>query len=658
MLKRLIYIACLLFTAFSTKMDAQFNAERVLLMGRNALYYEDYVLSIQRFNMVIHAKPNMAEAYFYRGLAKFYLEDYAGADNDCSSAIYRNPYADNYYVLRGLCRINLKQYDKAESDYQKAIDNNPMESSYWHNMVLCQIQQKLYSKADSCLGIMIRKWPKTSDNYTMRAQVKYAENDSVQAEQWVDRALEVNQYDGSALSMKAMALLQRNQYADGEAMLDKAIIQLPRHADLFINRALARYNQDNLRGAMNDYDAALELNENSFIGHFNRGLLRAQVGDDNRAIEDFNFVIERDSDNHIAIYNRAILLNNVGDYKGALSDLSVLLKEYPEFWDGYAMRAQIRRKVGDTYGAERDEFKVMKARIEGPSHRKKATKKTRKANDRNLDDYNKLVENDSQEVTQEYASAYRGRVQDKSAVLQSMPLFILSYFERPMGINHYVPFIQAIENLNNNHSFFAKIHVTNHEDTASESSFDLLFQDISGLENKVDGDSFLLIRRALAYYHVRDFESGIADMDAFLSNHPNHFVALLLRAQLRYSMLIANNPELPVNLDSKQMPSTEIRMSFRQVLDDYSSIVEKGNALTYVYYNKGNIHLLLHEFEKAIEAYNKAVELDPDLPDAYYNRGIAYLLMGEKELGLADLSLAGEQGLYSAYSLIKQYSNK
>ena len=73
-------------------------------MGRNALYYEDYVLSIQRFNMVIGAKPYLAEPYFYRALAKFYLEDYWGAETDCSEAIERNPFLPDNYRLRGLCR--------------------------------------------------------------------------------------------------------------------------------------------------------------------------------------------------------------------------------------------------------------------------------------------------------------------------------------------------------------------------------------------------------------------------------------------------------------------------------------------------------------------------------------------------------------------------
>ena len=70
--------ACLILaiSAFSPSMlFGQINTDRVLLMGRNALYYEDYVLAIQRFNMVINAKPWLGEPYFFRGLAKFYLED-------------------------------------------------------------------------------------------------------------------------------------------------------------------------------------------------------------------------------------------------------------------------------------------------------------------------------------------------------------------------------------------------------------------------------------------------------------------------------------------------------------------------------------------------------------------------------------------------------
>ena len=121
---RKVYL--LFFWLFSVSAMAQINTDRMMLMGRNALYYEDYVLSIRRFNMVISAKPYLSEPYFYRGLAKFYLEDYTGAEEDCG-AIDRNPFLPDNYRLRGLCRINLKRFEEAVSDltdyqYQMLLD--------------------------------------------------------------------------------------------------------------------------------------------------------------------------------------------------------------------------------------------------------------------------------------------------------------------------------------------------------------------------------------------------------------------------------------------------------------------------------------------------------------------------------------------------------
>ena len=58
----------LLFVLSLTVATAQVNTERVMLIGRNALYFEDYVLAIQYFNQVIGSKPYLAAPYYYRGM--------------------------------------------------------------------------------------------------------------------------------------------------------------------------------------------------------------------------------------------------------------------------------------------------------------------------------------------------------------------------------------------------------------------------------------------------------------------------------------------------------------------------------------------------------------------------------------------------------------
>ena len=98
---------------FPTLVCAQINTDRLMTIARNALYFEDYVLSIQYFNQVINAKPYLYEPYFFRALAKLNLEDFQGAEADCDAAIQRNPFVVGAYQIRGLARIRQSKFDGA-----------------------------------------------------------------------------------------------------------------------------------------------------------------------------------------------------------------------------------------------------------------------------------------------------------------------------------------------------------------------------------------------------------------------------------------------------------------------------------------------------------------------------------------------------------------
>ena len=77
----------------------------------------------------------------------------------------------------------------------------------------------------------------------------------------------------------------------------------------------------------------------------------------------------------------------------------------------------------------------------------------------------------------------------------------------------------------------------------------------------------------------------------------------------------------------------------------------------YLYYGRGNLHIANGEYAEAIVDYSAAIEHDADLAEAYYNRGMARLAIDDKPNGIADLSKAGELGLYDAYSIIKRNSS-
>lgn len=404
-------LLCVPFSAY-----CQINTDRMMTIARNALAYDDYVLSISYFNMVINYKPYLYEPYFFRGVAKFYLDDYSGAISDCTEAIERNPYYPNSYELRGLAHINLEQYQAAAADYTKATECQPEQRGLWHNLALCYINLDSLDRADSVANIITRRWAKFADGYCIKAQVMLEKKDTLTALEMACKAVEAEKFNIGAISLKANLLMWHEDYKNAIDNYTESLRLDPKQSGNLINRALCYYHIDKYRDAMADYDKALDIDPNNFVGHYNRGLLRANVGEDNLAIEDFNFILSVDPNDMMATFNRATLLDNTGDYKGAIRDYTTVIKEYPKFLLGYEKRAEARRKIGDMAGAMKDEEHVLKEQIakrygySTPTSRMK--NKTRKKSEFNIEDYNKMVEDDKEQEP-EYANEYRGKVQNK-----------------------------------------------------------------------------------------------------------------------------------------------------------------------------------------------------------------------------------------------------
>ena len=109
----IVFFLYILSAAVFTPAQAQLNTDRITAIGRNALYFEDYVLSIQYFNQVIRLKPYLSEPYLYRSIAKIQLEDYQGALKDCNASLERNPFSPGSYYARGYIYRLLERWEDA-----------------------------------------------------------------------------------------------------------------------------------------------------------------------------------------------------------------------------------------------------------------------------------------------------------------------------------------------------------------------------------------------------------------------------------------------------------------------------------------------------------------------------------------------------------------
>lgn len=641
---------------------AQINTDRVMEVGKNALYMEDYALSIQYFNQVVYAKPYLYDPYFYRGLAKFYLEDFQGADEDLSRAIDINPFIAGTYQLRGLVRIRLENFDGAIADYKKSIGFTPDNQGFYQNLALCYMQKKSYKEATAVIDEALKRWPKFSKGYAMKADMALQQKDYKAAAQWLDKTLALDPYEGSAWETKAFLSMQEKKFHDADREFTKALSLLPKTANLYVNRALSRYRTYNYRGAMSDYSDALKLDPYNYIAHYNRALLSMQVGEDNQAIQDLNFLIEQDSGDMLAIYNRATLREKTGDYRGAINDYTRLIHHFPSFWTGYMARASLKRKIGDLKGAELDEFHVLKAQMDKTYNGKHFSVRhynpsrpvpevTRKQSSKKLDDYNKMVEADEAEPERHYDTDYKGAVQNRKASIELQPMFALSYYTQGNGVRSNVNFYKGVDDFNRNNVLPKHLLITNFEPALEKQAMQKHFESIDKTTEQIAKGSSaasLYFTRAMDEYSVRDFKKAMSDLDSVIVKDSRAYLALFMRATLR--------SEIQATSASKDL--TTAQMNFTQGKADLDEVIRQAPDFAYAYFNRAALFAGVKDYKSAIADYDEAIKLLPDFAEAYYNRGLVEIFSGNITKGRSDLSKAGELGLYTAYSIIKHYSTQ
>ena len=373
---------------------AQVNTGQAILMGRSALYYDDYTTAIHYFSAAISAKPYLAEAYYFRAYAKFSLDDYESAVDDLNHAISFNPFHVEYYQLRGLNRIHATDYQGAIDDYTRVLSELPEDQSAHYNRVLCRLELNDYTTASDELDVILRKWPMLTRAYIIKGQTCLALGDTIAGEKWIDSLLVISQREPVAWAFKARQAYRRREYKDCDSCFTQALKYDMGNADYYLERAQARHSLSRYNDALTDYTRVIELQPRHFVAHYNRGIIRAFVGDDNQALEDFDFVISVEPDNTLAIYNRAELRKNTGDYRGAITDYSSLIKEFPNFIYGYSQRAECYRHIGAAGLAAKDETRVMKADLDIAfgAARPKSMKKMRRRTDADLAQYDQIIE--------------------------------------------------------------------------------------------------------------------------------------------------------------------------------------------------------------------------------------------------------------------------
>lgn len=644
-----------LLVLLPTILFGQINTERVMIKGRSALYFEEYILAIQYFNQVINAKPYLHLPYFFRSLAKLELDDFTGVEEDSNQLLAINPFFVAGYQVRGLARIQQNKYKEAIEDYKEALKYEPENVPVLNNLSLSYIYSDDFDQAKATLNELSRVAPKYTAAYLMMGDVALRQKDTVLAMTHIDKALSIDKYDSNIWGARGQLNLMQQKYAEAERDLDEATHLGGHEASHYINRALARFHQNNLRGAMSDYDLALDIDPRNFFGHYNRGLLRARVGDTNRAIEDFDFVLSVDPDDVMATFNRGLLRTRTGDFSGANSDFTRVLDVYPNFYAGYHYRMEARKMLGDNIGAQQDELTLLQMQIDkSRGVQQDKGDETRKRSDKNVENYRKLVVADKDDISRNYTNELRGKVQNKAVQVRPEPYFILTYYADASEVRNVIHYHKFITDLNARQALPELLQITNQEKSLNQSEVNKLFKLIdeeSGDIDKNPNDVIPRFTRGLNFFLVQSTDDALDDFSRAIELDKTFFPAYFMRS-------VAKIKQLDYQKSEGQLTNEHTNRSvvdYEIVMNDLKRVIELAPDFVYAYYNRARLHFDLKDFPAAIADYTEAIKRYPEFAEAYFNRGIIHIFLGNNKEGIADLSKAGELGIANSYSIIKRF---
>ncbi len=378
-----------------------------LYLQRAAAYLSSNALeaALADCEQALRLNPELALAYFYRGLARQGLRDPAGALSDFNRALELDPQLAKAYLNRGIAHLDLSHLEAALADLSQAIALDPSDARAYSSrgQVHRLLGDPLAALQDYTAAL--ERDPHNPQLYFDRGQIHFEQEDwpaacedFSQALQWagqpgsrrgLDLLARIHLYRGMARQRLGdwqgaladfTALIQEQPQAsqgfalraavylalgDKEAALADLDQAIGGNRDWGLADAALAYRQrgdlhrqaNRLQQAIADYTQALLLNSQERHALFWRALLWDQAGEIESALADYTQLLQLELDPQTrlwALNNRGWAYAQQGDFAAAIRDYTQVLEQDPSHIKAHCNRALARAAVGDWQGACQD----------------------------------------------------------------------------------------------------------------------------------------------------------------------------------------------------------------------------------------------------------------------------------------------------------------
>ncbi|MDX9846932.1 MAG: tetratricopeptide repeat protein [Tenuifilaceae bacterium] len=644
-LKYIVFI--LFFLSLGYRADAQLNKYYFFNLARNQIAENQLTEAIATLNELIKADGKIADAWFFRGLAKYNLNDLHGSLADFSQAITENPVFSQALLYRGIVYGKMSRYGQALNDFDMAIDLRPNWADAYFSRGVNYLLSQQPQKAITDFSKVIDFEPKNTDAWINRGTSFLYAGDSLRALTDYGQASKLNPFYSEPYSKRGRLLLEMKNYHLALDDLNKAIeLDSTSSLNLFF-RAIAQNELKNVTAALNDLSRSIEISPNNALSVYNRALIHWQMGSKRQALKDFDRVVELNPENVLVYYNRGVLQIELKDFKEAIHDFTRAIQVFPDFANAYKARSLAHSELGNNKESALDRsFAQSIAERYSSGHSQSLTDTSAT--------FNKLIAFSS-DFSPRTTTPLLDEMTSKSVdILPFIRVVAVNSSTLKLLNQHFTPIDttnQALRNSGIALTFGTSVNPIDKSVLGSNSQY------LSHLLNGLNFTSQNRYNSAIDEYRnaVRimpdnplaqiNLAAELADMVSFIATFEKDHSAITFSQASRHGRNASayNNLEL-----ESYSESLEILDDLRYLLDNHPVVL----------YNMANIYAHSSQFDVAVKFYSQAIVQNPSLGEAWYNRGLIHFMQKENREGCVDMGKAGELGIRQAYLLIHRFCRR
>lgn len=307
----------------------------------------------------ISTHPRDLEAYWMRGQAFERLSNLDRALADFSSLLSINPEFAEAYFARGRVRFLLKQYEPAIKDFQDFLVTPPGETTriiyrqgagdqgvsqimtaqsenpaqaYYH-LGLCSFELGEFDLAVDYFESALENDPTNPDYYSEKGRAYIRIGENMLAISSFEAALEIN--PGHLPAKQGLAQVKEGGDLALLEQLDQVIADSIANGQTYKQRGFYRMNHGDSLGAIEDFTAAIGLDEFDTESYYYRGKIYTGKKSWKLAERDFSDALLLEDSNGAYYLGRGQARYLAGDLDAALADFIQLIANDPENPAGY-----------------------------------------------------------------------------------------------------------------------------------------------------------------------------------------------------------------------------------------------------------------------------------------------------------------------------------